>query len=658
MARKPPQYFLADLVAIVALCGLFLGLVRTSDPRGNVPVLTFLMIGVVVTAWTTFRALQAAPRCDECGRRFIAPEKMEPSPPVCAQCGQPQLQSRRLRNALAIGFWAVLGLIVLNVLIMIGFPPDSLWLFTGPQKAVFASIVFGGMMLLFGLLFVLIIARSLNGFAQLKPRPCENCGAIILRGGATEALMCPRCRLRHQPRKEPRKEIAKGVLIILALLSLVGIFGWLMLGNFVSSLLGISHWIVLPLLIVATIIVSLVVFMAVIFAVFILRRRRLQREPFVLGLARQFAGEEGNVVRSGSTTVWYSGPTNPVPVLLQQMEFARSHLESLAGREIGHPPFIRILCFQKRAGFDAFVRPLTNAFSHYMKIVDHLYVPQPFRILIICDEELPYLVSDKDNSAAMAFCQFFMELLPGKPHASWVQQGILKRPTTDDDLVRLNRKILASLSRRTTLGAHLFDINNREILEQLKDWSDHSNFRKVDQFQAELRSVFEYLAGKQAPEERREHLRAFLADDKAKAQPAKVFENHFGHGFDRLVESWQEWVREQGVGTFTRPPSCIEEGLLNRLIPLLENRQANPDDRTLAIREMGSNGYALGADALIGLLGNDDAIASEEVTWALEAISGMAYGDDPDGWTAWFSTLPSEARERRRQPEKVPVMNL
>jgi hypothetical protein len=142
-------------------------------------------------------------------------------------------------------------------------------------------------------------------------------------------------------------------------------------------------------------------------------------------------------------------------------------------------------------------------------------------------------------------------------------------------------------------------------------------------------------------------------DHGAKASP--IF---FGHGFDPLVESWQEWVREQGVGTFTRPPACIEEGLLNRLIPLLENRQANPDDRTLAIRDMGSNGYALGADVLIGLLGNDEAIAREEVTGALEAISGMAYGDDRDRWTAWFSTLPSEARERRRQPEKVPAMNL
>jgi hypothetical protein len=80
---------------------------------------------------------------------------------------------------------------------------------------------------------------------------------------------------------------------------------------------------------------------------------------------------------------------------------------------------------------------------------------------------------------------------------------------------------------------------------------------------------------------------------------------------DRLTESWREWVQEQGIGTFALPPSHIEEGLLNRLIPLVENRRVNTDDRILAIRDMGSKGYILGADALLGLLQSDDAIPRE-----------------------------------------------
>ena len=75
--------------------------------------------------------------------------------------------------------------------------------------------------------------------------------------------------------------------------------------------------------------------------------------------------------------------------------------------------------------------------------------------------------------------------------------------------------------------------------------------------------------------------------------------------------------------------------------------------RILAIRDMGSKGHILGTDALIGLLRSDDDIPREPVIWALEAIAGMAYGDGPDLWTAWWNGLPADIRERRRQHETL-----
>jgi hypothetical protein len=137
-----------------------------------------------------------------------------------------------------------------------------------------------------------------------------------------------------------------------------------------------------------------------------------------------------------------------------------------------------------------------------------------------------------------------------------------------------------------------------------------------------------------------------------------VFERHFGFGFNRLVENWREWVQNRGIGDFALTPTHIEEDLRNRLIPLIENRQANPDDRILAIRNMGTGRHVLGADALLGLLGNGDPIPRTEVIWALEAISGETYGDDADRWTAWWNALPTEIRDRRRQHENVPAMKV
>ena len=99
------------------------------------------------------------------------------------------------------------------------------------------------------------------------------------------------------------------------------------------------------------------------------------------------------------------------------------------------------------------------------------------------------------------------------------------------------------------------------------------------------------------------------------------------------------------------PRSAIQESLRTRVIPRIEDRQAPREDRILAVRAMGSGAHAVGADSLIGVLQCDDSIPKEEVVWALEAISGMAYGEDHDRWVPWWSNLPSEIREWRPRKE-------
>jgi hypothetical protein len=88
---------------------------------------------------------------------------------------------------------------------------------------------------------------------------------------------------------------------------------------------------------------------------------------------------------------------------------------------------------------------------------------------------------------------------------------------------------------------------------------------------------------------------------------------------------------------------------------------SSPDDHARINRKMLvslSRGTALAAELFrvndkefAKLLQVDDAIPREEVVWALEAISGMAYGDDKDGWAAWRSDLPAEIDDELRRLE-------
>ena len=131
-----------------------------------------------------------------------------------------------------------------------------------------------------------------------------------------------------------------------------------------------------------------------------------------------------------------------------------------------------------------------------------------------------------------------------------------------------------------------------------------------------------------------------------------MFKRHFGFNFEDLNAGWREWVREQGIGTFTPLRPFIRDGLLCRVIPLIEDRQAKREDRILAIRDMGIRGYAVGGDVLIALLGSDGSIPREELVWALEAISGIAHGDDQDRWWAWWNSLPTEIREAKGRAQR------
>jgi hypothetical protein len=143
--------------------------------------------------------------------------------------------------------------------------------------------------------------------------------------------------------------------------------------------------------------------------------------------------------------------------------------------------------------------------------------------------------------------------------------------------------------------------------------------------------------------ERLARFRAFLKEPAKRTSIEEVFQRHFDHGFEILLEQWRLWVVGRGSGSHGPPPVDVRDALMNRVIPVVEDEGASTLERIQAIREMGRAGYAQGSDALIDLLGKDDQIPSEEIVWSLESISGLALGADVGKWTGWFNHLPSDA---------------
>jgi hypothetical protein len=76
-------------------------------------------------------------------------------------------------------------------------------------------------------------------------------------------------------------------------------------------------------------------------------------------------------------------------------------------------------------------------------------------------------------------------------------------------------------------------------------------------------------------------------------------------------------------------------------------------DQPNYLRYVGTTGHVIAGSALFALLSGDYGIPKEQVIWALEAISGMSYGDDVARWTAWSHDLPVEITTDRTGADEL-----
>ena len=492
MAKYRPRFFLADLIVMIAFSGLALAFMRAVGMPAIVIAVT-LIITLSVCALKLYRLRCEASTCDKCGRQFHPP-RQKPTAVFCPECGQPQISRIQPRYTLAIAFWIVLALLSLAVVLACLLPIE-------PPRVRISFLSWAalpvGMMVLAVLFCILAVTRMLADSTELKPVPCEKCGYIIPSKSATGPLICHRCRLEPPPEKQSRRQQVLGFAIIFAALLIVGLLAGFMVSVFAGSHSGRTYWIAALLVVVGTVVGLPVAIFVALVARILVRFRRLRSEPFILAMRRKAASDDGRVMRYAQATLWYSGPTNPMPLLMEQMEATRTRLESLLDRAMVGQLSLRIVCFEKRSAFLAFLQPFIAHLSTWSKTLDGIYINSPYRILAICTEDVPERVHYPDKTIRTLFCHYFMlESTTANPPAPWLQRGISRTLVGDpDDRVRLNREMLASLSKGTALAAELFHHNDKELAKLLKGWSDYRNFERYEQFAAQSWSVFDYLAG-------------------------------------------------------------------------------------------------------------------------------------------------------------------
>jgi hypothetical protein len=478
-------------------------------------------------------------------------------------------------------------------------------------------------------------------FRGVSSPHCQACGrkyvpiAYVRTGG-----LCPYCRL---PKMAPdaRRRALRGAL--LAQLALFLMLGFVVLWP-LSGLLEVRHgWLAYPTLAFGLFVLLFMAYFCWMVLRTLIGRWRMSNLAHALKTARICAGEPGRSTALGSISVHAFARTDPTPMLAAQVETCRRRFEELVGGSIDGARPLRIFAFGKRMALEGFCRRcLFNAGNS-----DGMFVPWSARTILLTSEFPAYRLGDPERVARVLLSYFYLDTFKNCPTPLWLQSGVASLIACGGDeaeQARLNRKLTAAHARGNLLGAaDLFQLRPHAMVRLLKDWQDFGSFSRYQQLVAQSWSVTEYLCGREATNDQRERFRGFLKELKPTTPQEKIFERHFGHGFDALLEGWRAWVLDRGVGTHVTPPEHLRHALLGRVIPIVTDREADRLDRVQAIREMSRTGYVLGADALIDLVRTDDENLRTEAVWALEAISGLALGNESSRWAdEWLAGLPEQ----------------
>jgi len=368
----------------------------------------------------------------------------------------------------------------------------------------------------------------------------------------------------------------------------------------------------------------------------------LRTERHNFSRARTVTGHKGTLQRWGAVTAWFAKPKQG-RWLQEQLQASRTCFERFFQASLPREQPLRIVCFERKSDFAAYVPKLGLKVGS----LDGCYLLGRTKRIIVCAETACERPVDPERLLRTLFQNYLLDSYKGFLPAPWLNLGLARLLAGAEDpgaSARLQRKMMAALARGDQLSAaELFQLKPRMLFQKAKTWRNFDDYVFFALLVNQSCSVVEYLAGRSAPDERRNPFRAFVNDLRRKDDYEQVFKRHFGYSFEQLLLDWQEWVRATDLGTHEPPPLRIRTALLEWVIPFLRDPDVDNDEKILAVRDLGSAGFLLGTETLLDLLRNeDDADLRREVVWALEAISGIAAGDDVGAWEVWLKSQPVE----------------
>ncbi len=231
------------------------------------------------------------------------------------------------------------------------------------------------------LLAMLGVAMGRSRLMRPKDRPCEACGGIITAKHEAGRVLCFICIAQQQGAEELKKNQVRATRFFVVGLGVFGTVFTLAVGGLARSLL-VPGFGSIPLFAVVAIWCLGLAWLSLKVLVLTRRFRWLIDEGAALAKARECAGEEGAIVKDGPTTIWYSGPADPGPMLREQSAPSRGRFAAILGETDLAEPTLRVFCFHDRGAFDRFHQQPMRGVDVGSK--DGIYFYRPAALFTLC----------------------------------------------------------------------------------------------------------------------------------------------------------------------------------------------------------------------------------------------------------------------------------
>ena len=516
-----------------------------------------------------------------------------------------------------------------------------------PRESLWTSLAGGPS---FMLLIAAVVLFTVWGVRRSKKlaRQCATCGqAYYLANAKDTQTECPHCRFAALPDAVRAKKQAKD--------RRKGWFSLAFIGFSLLLLLLVGG--IRPILLIAG--SGIIVIPAIIgglFAWLHLRARRLSRENKIVELIERHAGAPAEVLLSGPVMVWCGEGTTLGREVESQLVICADRIRTMTGQSLSAGPWLRCFVLGSREQFEQAAKSfglVLGKGSHY----DSCYFGSPMCVALLEEDADGRKTPEPLGSVRSALTFHLIESLDDSFRTTWLNRGlsyVVAHAGNSERFARLNRRVLADIAARRVLDAKAFFARLPRIVLRFKlpTERDFAAVANEAAREAQYHSFMEFLCGAGATHERRRAFQNFLADPRRRKRQEEAIVVHFGCSPERLLEEWRAWVEQVGVGEHAAPTEEYAALLASGPIATIENDEAAPIERIRAIRRLAREGFAVGAEELVGIVRRGPEELVPEAIWALEAISGRPLGGDVAAWEAWLDGLPAEAvgRHARLQP--------